>query len=67
LLSPVKRMSGWQLAEVAGDATIILGWAVWDANEVWNDLLGDVVKYLGTAPIIWVVDEIGLLKQQFSV
>lgn len=43
LLSSVERKNGWQLAEVAGNATPygiqhLLGRANWDADEVRDDL-----------------------------
>jgi SRSO17 transposase len=45
LLSGVERKNGWQLAEVAGDATPyglqhLLGRANWDADLVRDDLRG---------------------------
>ncbi|MBV9679844.1 MAG: transposase [Acidobacteriaceae bacterium] len=43
LLSPVKRKSGWQLAEQVGDASPygvqhLLGRATWEADKVRDDL-----------------------------
>ena len=52
LLSGVERNNGWQLAEVAGDATPyglqhLLGRANWDADLVRDDLRGYVIEHLG--------------------
>ena len=68
LLSPVERKSGWQLAERAGDATpygvqrLLSGYR-WDADLVRDDLKDYVVKHLGDADGVLVVDETGFLKK----
>ncbi len=68
LLSPVERKNGWQLAEQAGDATPygvqrLLSGYVWDADLVRDDLKQYVVKHLGDADAVLVVDETGFLKK----
>lgn len=68
LLSPVERKNGWQLAEEAGDETPyatqhLLGRAVWNADEVRNDLHDYVVKHLGDETGVVVIDETGFLKK----
>ena len=52
LISSVERKNGWQLAEQAGEVTLdgmqrLLNQAVWEADEVRNDLQHFVVKHLG--------------------
>jgi SRSO17 transposase len=68
LLSPVQRKNGWQLAEAVGDPTPtaiqhLLGRAVWDADEVRDDLREYVVEHLGRSDAVLVVDETGFLKK----
>jgi len=68
LLSGTERKNGWQLAEVAGDATPyglqhLLGRANWDADEVRDDLREYVVEHLGDEEAVLVVDETGFLKK----
>jgi SRSO17 transposase len=68
LLSDVDSRSCWQLAERAGDATPhgmqrLLGEAVWDADEVRDDLRGYVVDELGDAAAVLVLDDTGDLKK----
>lgn len=68
LLSPAERKNGWQLAEEAGDETPyatqhLLGRAVWNADEVRNDLQDYVVKQLGDEDAVVVLDETGFLKK----
>jgi SRSO17 transposase len=68
LLSPVERKNGWQLAELAGEATPdgmqhLLARADWDADQVRDDLRAYVVEHLGDAPAVLVVDETGFLKK----
>src|SRR4051812_46173611 len=67
LLGPVERKNGWQLAEAAGDATPaaiqhLLGRAVWDADEVRDDLRTYVIRHLGDPGAVLIVDETGFLK-----
>jgi SRSO17 transposase len=68
LLSPVERKNGWQLAEEAGDETPyatqhLLGRAVWNADEVRDDLQRYAVKYLGDQEGVLVIDETGFVKK----
>jgi SRSO17 transposase len=68
LLSSVERKNGWQLAEVAGDQTPyatqhLLGRAVWEADEVRDDLQTYVVKHLGDPNGVLVIDETGFVKK----
>jgi SRSO17 transposase len=68
LLSPVERKNGWQLAEEAGDESPyatqhLLGRAVWNANEVRDDLQNYVVQDLGEEDGVVVLDETGFLKK----
>ena len=68
LLSPVERKNGWQLAEVAGDATPdgvqeFLSRARWDADTVRDDLRAYVVEHLADPAAVLVLDETGFLKK----
>jgi SRSO17 transposase len=68
LLSPVKRKNGWQLAELAGEKNPdgvqrLLNNALWDADEVRDDLQEYVVEHLGDENAVLVVDETGFLKK----
>jgi SRSO17 transposase len=68
LLAPVERKNGWQLAEVAGDATPdgvqdFLSRAQWDADAVRDDLQAYVVEHLGDAGAVLVLDETGFVKK----
>ena len=68
LLSPVERKNSWQLAEEVGDATPygvqhLLGRARWDADTVRDDLRMYVVKHLGDARGVLIVDETGFVKK----
>ncbi len=69
LLSGAERKDGWQLAEVAGDATPyglqhLLGRASWDADLVRDDLLrGYVIEHLGGDEGVLIVDETGFIKK----
>jgi SRSO17 transposase len=68
LLSPVERKNGWQLAEQAGEETPygvqhLLGRAAWSADEVRDDLRTYVVKHMGEADGVLVIDETGFLKK----
>lgn len=68
LLSPVKRKNGWQLAELAGEKNPdgiqrLLNNALWDADEVRDDLQTYVVEHLGDENGVLVVDETGFLKK----
>jgi SRSO17 transposase len=68
LLSTVERKNGWQLAEVAGDATPyglqhLLGRANWEADLVRDQLRGYVSEHLGEEGAILIVDETGFIKK----
>src|SRR5215218_3839568 len=68
LLSAVERKNGWQLAEVARNATPyglqhLLGRANWDADAVRDDLREYVLDRLGDEDVVLVVDETGFIKK----
>jgi SRSO17 transposase len=68
LLSPVERKNGWQLAELAGEATPdgmqhLLARADWDADAVRDDLRAYVVEHLGDPAAVLVLDETGFVKK----
>lgn len=68
LLSPAERKNSWQLAEVLGQATPyrlqhLLGRALWDADDVRDDLQQYVLAHLSAEEAILVVDETGFLKK----
>jgi SRSO17 transposase len=68
LLSDVDTRSCWQLAEQAGHASPhamqrLLGEAVWDADQVRDDLRGYVADELGDADGVLILDDTGDLKK----
>lgn len=68
LLSPRSRKNGWQLAEQAGEKSPdgmqrLLNYALWDADELRDDLRDYVVEHLGEEDAVLVVDETGFLKK----
>ena len=68
LLSPLKRKNGWQLAEQASEKNPdgiqrLLNNALWDADEVRDDLRDYVIEHLGDENAVLVVDETGFLKK----
>jgi SRSO17 transposase len=68
LLSTVERQKGWQLAELAGEATPdgmqrLLNTAHGDADRVRDDLQAYIVAHLGDPQAVLVVDETGFLKK----
>lgn len=68
LLSSVERKNSWQLAEQAGDPAPyrvqhLLGRAVWEADEVRDDLQAYVCEHLADAEGVLIVDETGFLKK----
>lgn len=68
LISPLERKNGWQLAEQAGEATPdgmqrLLNQAVWEADEVRDDLQQYLIEHLGHPNGVIVVDETGFLKK----
>ena len=68
LLSTTERKNGWQLAEVAGEATPdgmqrLLNTAKWDANQVRDDLQKYILTHLADPEAVLVVDETGFVKK----
>jgi len=68
LLSPVERKNGWQLAEEAGETTpyamqYLLNRAVWESDEVRDQLQAYVREMLADADGMVVIDETGFLKK----
>ncbi len=68
LVSITERKNGWQLAEVAGEATPdgmqrLLNTAHWDADQVRDDLQQYILTHLADPEAVLVVDETGFLKK----
>jgi SRSO17 transposase len=68
LLSSTGRKNGWQLAELAGEATPdgmqrLLNTAKWDADQVRDDLQAYVLTHLTDPQAVLVVDETGFVKK----
>jgi SRSO17 transposase len=68
LLSTTERKNGWQLAELAGEATPdgmqrLLSTAHWDADAVRDDLVAYVLAHLGDPAAVLVLDETGFVKK----
>jgi SRSO17 transposase len=68
LLSITERKNGWQLAELAGEATPdgmqrLLNTAHWDADQVRDDLQAYILTHLADPEAVLVVDETGFLKK----
>ena len=68
LLAPLAVKNGWTLAEVAGNKTPdkmqrLLNRASWDAGGVRDDVRGYVIRHLGDAGGVLVVDETGFVKK----
>src|SRR6266436_4480146 len=68
LLSITERKNGWQLAELAGEATPdgmqrLLNTAHWDADQVRDDLQQYILTHLADPEAVLVVDETGFLKK----
>jgi SRSO17 transposase len=68
LLSTAERKNGWQLAELAGEATPdgmqrLLSTAHWDADVVRDDLVAYVLEHLADPAAILVLDETGFVKK----
>jgi SRSO17 transposase len=68
LLAPLAVKNGWTLAEAAGNKTPdkmqrLLNRAGWDADGVRDDVRGYVVRHLGDAGGVLVVDETGFVKK----
>ena len=68
LLAPLAAKNGWTLAEAAGDKSPdrmqrLLNRAGWDADGIRDDVRGYVVRHLGDADGVLVVDETGFVKK----
>jgi SRSO17 transposase len=68
LLSPVERKNGWQLAEEAGESTpyamqYLLNRAVWESDQVRDELQAYVRETMGDPNGVYVLDETGFLKK----
>src|SRR6266699_3499090 len=68
LVSITERKNGWQLAELAGEATPdgmqrLLNTAHWDADQVRDDLQEYILTHLADPEAVLVVDETGFLKK----
>jgi SRSO17 transposase len=68
LLSGAERKNGWQLAEVAGNATPyglqhLLGRASWDADALREYVREYVLDHLAGEESVLVVDETGFIKK----
>ncbi len=68
LLSNTERKNGWQLAELAGEATPdgmqrLLSTAHWDADAVRDDLVAYVLEHLADPQAVLVLDETGFVKK----
>jgi SRSO17 transposase len=68
LVSQTERKNGWQLAEVAGEATPdgmqrLLNTAHWDADQVRDDLQAYILTHLADPEAVLVVDETGFIKK----
>lgn len=68
LLSRTERKNGWQLAELAGEATPdgmqrLLSTAHWDADAVRDDLVAYVLSHLGDPAAVLVLDETSFVKK----
>src|SRR6058998_2475593 len=68
LLSPVERKNGWQLAEEAGFSTpyamqYLLNRAVWESDEVRDQLQAYTHEMIGDPNGVYVLDETGFLKK----
>jgi len=63
-----ERKNGWQLAELAGEATPdgmqrLLNTAHWDADQVRDDLQEYILTHLADPEAVLVVDETGFVKK----
>jgi DDE superfamily endonuclease len=68
LLADLPRKNCWTIAEHAGDASPdgmqhLLGRAVWDHDQIRDDVRGYVVEHLGDPAAVLVIDETGDLKK----
>jgi SRSO17 transposase len=68
LLAPLAVKNGWTLAEAAGNKTPdkmqrLLNRASWDEAGMRDDVRGYVIRHLGDAGGVLVVDETGFIKK----
>ena len=68
LLSTTERKNGWQLAELAGEATPdgmqrLLSTAHWEADAVRDDLVAYSLEHLADPAAVLVLDETGFVKK----
>jgi SRSO17 transposase len=68
LVSSTERKNGWQLAELAGEATPdgmqrLLNTAHWNADQVRDDLQEYILTHLADSEAVLVVDETGFVKK----
>lgn len=68
LLSPAERKNAWQLAEISGASTPygfqhLLGRAIWNPDELCDQLRSYITDYLATPDAVGVIDESGFLKK----
>jgi SRSO17 transposase len=68
LLAPLAVKNGWTLAEAAGNKTPdkmqrLLNRASWDEAGMRDDVRGYVIRHLGDAGGVLVVDETGFVKK----
>ena len=68
LLSHAERKNGWQLAELAGEATPdgmqrLLSTAHWDADAMQGDVVAYVLEQLADPGAVLVLDETGFVKK----
>src|SRR5690349_25140299 len=67
LLSITERKNGWQLAELAGEATPdgmqrLLGTANWDADDVSDDMVVYSLEHLADPDTVLIIDDSGFVK-----
>lgn len=68
LISTIERKNGWQLAELAREATPdgmqrLLNAAKWDVDQVRDDLQEYILTHLADPEAVLVVDETGFVKK----
>jgi len=67
-----EHKNGWQLAELAGEATPdgmqrLLNTAHWDVDQVRDDLQEYVLTHLADPEAVLVVDETGKVRERHQV